>query len=71
MSKERKAAAIRVRLSACLVGLSLILAACEDEGNPGNDNLLTGGSVVVIVIIVVVIYPLRAATAWMSQGKTE
>ena len=30
-------------------------AACEDEGNPGNDNLLTGGSLVVIVIIIVVI----------------
>ncbi len=56
MSKERKAAAIRARLSACLVGLSMILAACEDEGNPGNDNLLTGGSVVVVVIIIVVIF---------------
>ena len=56
MSKERKAAGIRARLSASLVGLSLILAACEDEGNPGNDNLLTGGSVVVVVIIIVVIF---------------
>ena len=56
MSKERKAVAIRARLSTCLVGLSLILAACEDEGNPGNDNLLTGGSVVVVVLIIVVIF---------------
>jgi len=55
VSKERKAGATRARLSACLVGLSVILAACEDEGNPGNDNLLTGGSLVVIVIIIVVI----------------
>jgi len=55
VSKERKAGATRARLSPCLVGLSVILAACEDEGNPGNDNLLTGGSLVVIVIIIVVI----------------
>ncbi len=48
--------AIRARLSAGFVGLSLILAACEDEGNPGNDNLLTGGSVVVVVLIIVVIF---------------
>jgi hypothetical protein len=32
-----------------------LLIACEDAGNEGNDNLLTGGSLVLLVIIVVVI----------------
>lgn len=50
---QKWAARVRVRLGASLIGLSFLLAACEDEGNPGNDNLLTGGSLVVIVLIVV------------------
>ena len=38
-----------------LVTLSLFLAACEDRGNPGDDNLLTGASLVVILLIAGVI----------------
>jgi hypothetical protein len=37
------------------MSLAVLLAACEDEGNPGDDNLLTGASLVVVVIIVAVI----------------
>jgi hypothetical protein len=33
-----------------------LLAACEDEGNAGNDSLLTGGSLVLVVIVVIVIF---------------
>jgi hypothetical protein len=29
----------------------MLLTACEDQGNEGNDNLLTGGSLIVILII--------------------
>ncbi len=37
-----------------------LLAACEDAGNEGNDNLLTGGSVVlVILVIIAVVYFVR------------
>jgi hypothetical protein len=43
------------RLAAPLPILAL-LAACEDAGNEGNDNLLTGGSLVLVVIVVVVIF---------------
>ena len=32
------------------------LVACEDEGNPGDDSLLTGGSLVILVIIVIVVF---------------
>lgn len=39
-----------------LLPLLGVLAACEDEGNPGNDSLLTGGSLVIVVIIVIVIF---------------
>lgn len=34
---------------------SVLLAACEDQGNPGNDNLLTGGSLVLVIVVVLVI----------------
>lgn len=34
---------------------SVVLSACEDQGNPGDDNLLTGGSLVLVVIVVLVI----------------
>ncbi len=33
----------------------MLLAACEDEGNPGDDNLLTGGSLIVVLIIVAIV----------------
>jgi hypothetical protein len=35
--------------------LAALLTACEDAGNEGNDNLLTGGSLVLLVIIIVVV----------------
>ena len=43
------------RVTASLVGISLLLAACEDEGNPGDDALLSGMSLVVILLVVAVI----------------
>jgi hypothetical protein len=46
---------LKARVTAALIGLAMVLAACEDEGNPGNDNLLTGFSLVVVIAIVVVI----------------
>ena len=43
-----------------LAPLALLLTACEDAGNAGDDSLLTGGSLVLLVIIVVaVIYFVR------------
>ncbi len=39
-----------------LIPLLGLLAACEDEGNAGNDSLLTGGSLVVLVVIAIVIF---------------
>lgn len=50
---------MKTRLTAALFGLATLLAACEDEGNPGNDNLLTGGSLVVVIAIIVVILLVR------------
>jgi hypothetical protein len=41
-----------------LIALSpfaFLMAACEDAGNAGNDNLLTGGSLVLVVVVVVVV----------------
>ena len=38
-----------------LLPLAALMAACEDAGNAGDDNLLTGASLVVVVIIVVVV----------------
>jgi Na+/H+-dicarboxylate symporter len=38
-----------------LAPIAALFTACEDAGNPGNDNLLTGGSLVLIVIVVVVV----------------
>jgi hypothetical protein len=43
------------RIWLALVGLSMVLAACEDQGNPGDDNILTGASLVVILVIGVII----------------
>jgi len=46
---------MKAKLFAPLALLAGLLAACEDEGNPGNDNLLTGGSLIVVIIIVIVV----------------
>lgn len=46
---------ISARLLPAIVGLSLVLAACEDEGNPGDDSLLSGGSLIIVAIVVAVI----------------
>ncbi|MGZ8631340.1 MAG: hypothetical protein ACXWZF_10295 [Actinomycetota bacterium] len=43
------------RLWTSMVPLVLLLAACEGEGNAGDDNLLTGGSLIIVVIIVVIV----------------
>jgi hypothetical protein len=42
-----------------LAPIAALLAACEDAGNSGNDNLLTGGSLVLIVIIVIIVILVR------------
>lgn len=46
---------MKARLFAPLALVTALLTSCEDQGNPGNDNLLTGGSVVVVIIIVIVV----------------
>ena len=46
---------MRARVLVPLVFLATLMAGCEDEGNAGNDNLLTGGSLVVVVLIVLVV----------------
>ena len=43
------------RVVSALVAISLFLAACEDKGNEGNDNLLTGGSLILVIIVVAII----------------
>lgn len=45
----------RAWLAAVFVVLSTLLAACEDQGNPGNDNLFTGASLIVVLLIVGII----------------
>lgn len=45
----------RAWLAFAFVAVSTLLAACEDEGNPGNDNLFTGASLIVVLVIVGVI----------------
>jgi hypothetical protein len=42
-----------------LAPIGALLAACEDAGNSGDDNLLTGGSLVLIVIIVIIVIAVR------------
>jgi hypothetical protein len=42
-----------------LAPIAALFTACEDAGNPGNDNLLTGGSLVLIIVIVVVVILVR------------
>jgi hypothetical protein len=46
---------MKAKMFAPLALVAAFLTACEDEGNAGNDNLLTGGSLVVLVIIVIVV----------------
>jgi hypothetical protein len=46
---------VKARITAALFGLAMVLAACEDEGNPGDDNLLTGLSLVAVVVVVVIV----------------
>lgn len=53
---------LSLRVSAALLTLSLFLAACEDQGNPGDDNLLTGASLVIVVAVVAVV-------AWMAMRR--
>ena len=43
------------RIWTMLVPLLGVLAACEDEGNPGDDSLLSGGSLIIVVIIVIIV----------------
>lgn len=38
-----------------LAPLPVLLTACEDAGNAGDDDLLTGGSLVLLAIIVVAV----------------
>jgi hypothetical protein len=47
------------KLLLILAPIAATLTACEDSGNPGNDNLLTGGSLVLIIIIIVVVILVR------------
>ena len=53
--RRRKEEGMKARLATSLIGLSLLLAACEDEGNPGDDSLLSGASLVIVLLIVAVI----------------
>lgn len=38
-----------------LLALASLLVACEDEGNPGDDSLLTGGSLVFVGLVVLIV----------------
>ena len=46
---------MKAKVFAPLALVAAFLTACEDEGNAGNDNILTGGSLVLVVIIVIVV----------------
>jgi hypothetical protein len=46
---------MRTRAIAALMTCALLFAGCEDQGNPGDDNLLTGASLVVVVLIVLIV----------------
>jgi hypothetical protein len=50
-----RARTLSPRVFSLLVTMSMFLAACEDEGNEGNDNLLTGASLIVVVAIVAIV----------------
>jgi hypothetical protein len=53
---------MKARLASASIALSLLAAACEDKGNPGNDNLLTGASLIVVIVIVAIV-------AWMFMRR--
>ena len=53
---------MRARIFSAVAALSMLLAACEDEGNPGDDNLLTGGSLIVVLIVVGIV-------AWLMYSR--
>jgi hypothetical protein len=46
---------LKTRMLTALAALSMLLAACEDQGNPGNDNLLSGASLIVVLVIVAIV----------------
>ena len=46
---------MKTRLTLALAGLATVLAACEDEGNPGDDALLSGGSLIIVAIVVAIV----------------
>lgn len=50
---------MKAKVFAPLALVAAFLTACEDEGNAGNDNLLTGGSLVLVIVIVIVVVLLR------------
>jgi hypothetical protein len=43
------------RVVSAVLAMSLFLAACEDQGNEGDDNLLTGGSLILVIIVVAIV----------------
>jgi hypothetical protein len=43
------------RMWLVMVPLLVFFAACEDQGNPGDDNLLTGGSLILVLVIVAIV----------------
>jgi hypothetical protein len=46
---------VRARSIGIVIAASCLLASCEDRGNPGDDNLLTGASLVVVVLVVLAV----------------
>jgi hypothetical protein len=46
---------MKARIVALTALLAPLLAACEDQGNPGDDNLLTGASLIVLLVIAVIV----------------
>jgi hypothetical protein len=46
---------MRARIFSAVAALSMLLAACEDEGNPGDDSLLSGASLIIVLVIVGII----------------
>ena len=49
--RSTRSLGLRTRIAASSVGVAVLLAACEDQGNPGDDNLFTGASLVAILLI--------------------
>ena len=45
----------RIDLVALTLAAGTFLAACEDEGTPGDDSLLSGGSLLVVLVVVVLV----------------